>query len=61
MNLQEFFDYKNQLMGDLITTKEIVELMGDNVTLVGYKKENSSRSKKTSISIYQKGNKGVYM
>ena len=33
MNLQELFDYKNQLMGDLITTKEIVELMGDNVTL----------------------------
>jgi hypothetical protein len=33
MNLQEFFDYKNQLMGDLITTKKIVELMGDDVTL----------------------------
>ena len=44
MNLQEFFDYKNQLMGDLITTKEIVELMGDNVTL-----ENASELPYTQI------------
>lgn len=30
MQLDEFFDYKNRLMEDLLTSKEIVSLLGDN-------------------------------
>lgn len=33
MQLQEFFDYKNQLMEDLLTNSEIVRLINDTVTL----------------------------
>lgn len=33
MQLQEFFDYKNQLMEDLLTNYEIVRLVNDTVTL----------------------------
>lgn len=33
MQLQEFFDYKNQLMEDLLTNSEIVRLVNDTVTL----------------------------
>lgn len=33
MQLQEFFDYKNQLMEDLLTSKEIVKLIDDTVAL----------------------------
>lgn len=31
MQLQEFFDYKNQLMGDLLTNEEIVRLLDDDI------------------------------
>lgn len=31
MQLQEFFDYKNQLMKDLLTNEEIVKLIDDNI------------------------------
>lgn len=33
MQLQEFFDYKNQLMEDLLTNENIVKLIDDTVTL----------------------------
>jgi len=33
LQLQEFFDYKNQLMEDLLTNSEIVRLVNDTVTL----------------------------
>ena len=33
MQLQEFFDYKNQLMEDLLTNEEIVKLLDDNILL----------------------------
>lgn len=33
MQLQEFFDYKNQLMEDLLTNSEIVRLVNDTVAL----------------------------
>ncbi len=33
MQLQEFFDYKNQLMGDLLTNEEIVRLLDDDIAL----------------------------
>ena len=29
MYLQEFFDYKNQLMGDLLSNQKIVDLLND--------------------------------
>lgn len=32
MQLQEFFDYKNQLMADLLTHQSIVSLLDDNAT-----------------------------
>lgn len=31
MQLQDFFDYKNQLMGDLLTNETIVSLVGEDV------------------------------
>lgn len=31
MNLNDFYDYKNQLMGDILTTKEIVKLINEDV------------------------------
>lgn len=31
MQLEEFFDYKNQLMEDILTTKSIVELIDDEI------------------------------
>lgn len=31
MLLDEFYDYKNQLMEDILTTKSIVDLLGDDV------------------------------
>ena len=34
MLLEEFFDYKNQLMEDLLTTESIVRLIDDNCELV---------------------------
>lgn len=39
MQLEEFFDYKNQLMEDLLTTKDIVTLLNDDtsVTNLSYK------------------------
>jgi len=33
MQLEEFFDYKNQLMGDLLTTESIVHLIDENIKL----------------------------
>lgn len=33
MQLQEFFDYKNQLMEDLLTNEEIVKLLDDAILL----------------------------
>ena len=33
MQLQEFFDYKNQLMDDLLTNQKIIELINHNITL----------------------------
>ena len=33
MQLEEFFDYKNQLMEDLLTTESIVKLIDDSVDL----------------------------
>lgn len=33
MQLQEFFDYKNQLMEDLLTNEEIVKLLDDSIML----------------------------
>lgn len=37
MQLQEFFDYKNQLMEDLLTNEEIVKLINDNVDIANAK------------------------
>ncbi len=34
MQLEEFFDYKNQLMEDLLTNKEIIRLLDDNFTVI---------------------------
>lgn len=31
MQLEEFFDYKNQLMEDILTTEDIIKLLGDDV------------------------------
>lgn len=33
MQLQEFFDYKNKLMEDLLTTEEIVQLLDDGISI----------------------------
>lgn len=33
MQLQEFFDYKNKLMEDLLTTEEIVQLLDDSISI----------------------------
>lgn len=33
MNLDEFYDYKNQLMGDLLTNPEIIKLLDDEYRL----------------------------
>ena len=33
MQLEEFFDYKNQLMEDLLTTESIVKLIDDSIDL----------------------------
>lgn len=33
MQLQEFFDYKNQLMEDLLTNEEIVRLLDDTISM----------------------------
>lgn len=33
MNLQELFDYKNQLMKDLLTNETIVKLIDEDATL----------------------------
>ena len=33
MQLQEFFDYKNQLMADLLTNEAIVKLIDENIML----------------------------
>lgn len=33
MQLQDFYDYKNQLMADLLTNKNIVELLDNSVSL----------------------------
>ena len=30
MQLEEFYDYKNQLMDDLLTNAEIIRLLDDN-------------------------------
>lgn len=31
MQLEDFYDYKNQLMKDILTTESIVTLLGDNI------------------------------
>lgn len=36
MQLQDFYDYKNQLMEDIITTPEIVELIDDSKKFEGH-------------------------
>lgn len=33
MQLEEFFDYKNQLAEDLVTSEEIVKLLDENITM----------------------------
>ena len=33
MNLQEFYDYKNQLMEDLLTNEKIVKLVDDSIPM----------------------------
>lgn len=33
MQLEEFFDYKNQLMGDLLTNENIVSLIDENIKI----------------------------
>jgi hypothetical protein len=33
MQLEEFFDYKNQLMGDILTNEEIVRLINEEVPI----------------------------
>ena len=33
MQLDDFFDYKNQLMEDLLTTESIVRLLNDDISL----------------------------
>lgn len=33
MNLQEFFDYKNQLMKDILTNEEIVKLVNEDIQM----------------------------
>lgn len=33
MQLQEFFDYKNQLMGDLLTNEAVVRLLDDDIPI----------------------------
>lgn len=39
MQLDEFFDYKNQLMNDLLTNKEIVRLLADDCKPITSTKE----------------------
>lgn len=34
MNLEEFYDYKNQLVGDLITNESIVKLLSDDCSTI---------------------------
>ena len=34
--LDEFFNYKNQLMEDLLTDETIVKLINENISLYGY-------------------------
>ena len=48
MQLQEFFDYKNQLMEDLLTNSEIVRLVNDTVTL-----ENAEALAYTQVFPYE--------
>ena len=31
MQLEEFYDYKNQLMGDILTNKDIVSLLNSDI------------------------------
>lgn len=33
MNLRDFYDYKNQLMGDLLSNEKIVQLINSNITM----------------------------
>lgn len=33
MQLEEFYDYKNQLMGDILTNKDIVSLLSSDIKL----------------------------
>ena len=33
MQLEEFYDYKNQLMGDILTNKDIVSLLNTDIKL----------------------------
>ena len=39
MQLEEFFDYKNQLMKDLLTSPEIVSLVNDSVSVENAEQE----------------------
>ena len=32
MQLEEFYDYKNQLMGDILTNKNIVSLLDSDIS-----------------------------
>ena len=48
MQLQDFFDYKNQLMGDLLTNDTIVSLVGE-----GTKFEDASELAYTQIFPYE--------
>ena len=34
MLLDEFFEYKNQLIGDMLTNPEIVKLVCDDISLI---------------------------
>lgn len=48
MHLQEFFDYKNQLMKDILTTESIVRLIDDNVAM-----ENAKSLAYTKVFPYE--------
>lgn len=48
MQLEDFFDYKNQLMEDLLTTESIVRLLNDDISM-----ENAYKLAYTQVFPYE--------
>ena len=48
MQLEEFYDYKNQLMGDILTNKDIVSLLNSDIEL-----EDAAELAYTHVNISQ--------